>query len=158
MNISEILEKHNVSYKVVDCSKDSFFARFPANIIQYFNCMGETISLKKSMYGSANTTLLAIDEVKNEQNEICTANNLVVIGYGLNGDLLTLSLSNNKVGYVFHDELWEMTFEVFEDIYVEMPFEIEEFVKMAIENENYPIDGTIAERFVKTMKEQNFGI
>ena len=153
MNISEILEKHNVSYKVVDCSKDSFFAR-----IQYFNCMGKTISLKKSMYGSANTTLLAIDEVKNEQNEICTANNLVVIGYGLNGDLLTLSLSNNKVGYVFHDELWEMTFEVFEDIYVEMPFEIEEFVKMAIENENYPIDGTMAERFVKTMKEQNFGI
>ena len=158
MNISEILEKHNVSYKVVDCSKDSFFARFPANIIQYFNCMGKTISLKKSMYGSANTTLLAIDEVKNEQNEICTANNLVVIGYGLNGDWLTLSLSNNKVGYVFHDELWEMTFEVFEDIYVEMPFEIEEFVKMAIENENYPIDGTMAERFVKTMKEQNFGI
>ncbi len=158
MNILEILEKHNVSYKVVDCSKDSFFARFPANIIQYFNCMGKTISLKKSMYGSANTTLLAIDEVKNEQNEICTANNLVVIGYGLNGDLLTLSLSNNKVGYVFHDELWEMTFEVFKDIYVEMPFEIEEFVKMAIENENYPIDGTMAERLVKTMKEQNFGI
>ena len=158
MNISEILEKHNVSYKVVDCSKDSFFARFPANIIQYFNCMGKTISLKKSMYGSANTTLLAIDEVKNEQNEIYTANNLVVFGYGLNGDLLTLSLSNNKVGYVFHDELWEMTFEVFEDIYVEMPFEIEEFVKMAIENKNYPIDGTMAERLVKTMKEQNFGI
>ena len=77
----------------------------------------------------------------------------MVIGYGLNGDLLTLSLSNNKVGYVFHDELWEKTFEIFEDIYVEMPFEIEEFIEMAIENENYPIDGTMAERLVKTMEE-----
>lgn len=80
MNISEILEKHNISYKVADCS-------------------------------------------------------------------------NNKVGYVFHDELWEKTFEIFEDIYVEMPFEIEEFIEMAIENENYPIDGTMAERLVKTMEE-----
>lgn len=153
MNISEILEKHNISYKVADCSKDFFFERFPANIIQYFNCMGKTISLNKTMYGSAYTTLFATDEVKNEQNEICTENNLVVIGYGLNGDLLTLSLSNNKVGYVFHDELWEKTFEIFEDIYVEMPFEIEEFIEMAIENENYPIDGTMAERLVKTMEE-----
>lgn len=62
------------------------------------------------------------DEIKNEQYEICTENNLLVIGYGLNGDLLTVR-------------------------YVEMPFKIEEFIEMAIENKNYPIDGTMAEKY-----------
>lgn len=130
---------------MVDCSKDVFFSKFSANMIQYFNCMGKTIRLHKTMHGSAYTTLFSVDEIKGEQNTICAGNNLLVIGYGLNGDLLTFSLSSNKVGYVFHDELWEENFDVFEDIYVEMPFGIKEFIEMAIENRNYPIDGTMAE-------------
>lgn len=151
MNISELLEKNNISYKMVDCSRDVFFAALPTNMIQYFNCMGRTISLNKTTYGSAYTTLFSVNEIKDEQSTICTKNNLLVIGYGLNGDLLTFSLSNSKVGYVFHDELWEETFDEFEDIYVEMPFGIEEFLEMAIENRNYPIDGTMAEELIKTM-------
>lgn len=69
----------------------------------------------------------------------------------MNGDLLTLNLCNSKVGYVFHDELLEESFELLDDIYVEMSFRIEEFIEMAIENKNYPIDGTMAEKMVKTM-------
>ncbi len=65
----------------------------------------------------------------------------------MNGDLLTVSLLNNKVGYVFHDELMEENFDVFQEIYVEMPFKIEKFIEMAIENKNYPIDGTMAEKY-----------
>lgn len=151
MNISELFKKNNISYKMVDCSRDVFFAVLPNNMIQYFNCMGRTISLNKTTYESAYTTLFSVNEIKDEQSTICTKNNLLVIGYGLNGDLLTFSLSNSKVGYVFHDELWEETFDEFEDIYVEMPFGIEEFLEMAIENRNYPIDGTMAEELIKTM-------
>lgn len=151
MNISELFEQNAISYKVVDCSGDAFFAVLPANMIRYFNCMGETICLNKTIYGSSYTTLFSVDKIKDEQSEICTKNNLLVIGYGLNGDLLTFSLSSKKVGYVFHDELWEETFDVFEDIYVELPFGIEDFLKMAIENRDYPIDGTMAEELIKTI-------
>ena len=151
MTIVELFDKNNISYQSVVCSNDVFFSGLPISAIQYLNCMGSTISLNETTYGSAYTTLFSVDEIKNEQNTICTENNLLVIGYGLNGDLLTLSLSNSKVGYVFHDELREEFFEVFEDIYVEMPFKIEEFIEMAIENKNYPIDGTMAEKLVKTM-------
>ena len=152
MNILELFEKKNISYKMVDCSSDVFFSILPTNMIQYLNCMGRTISLNKTPYGSAYTTLFSVDEIKNEQYEICTENNLLVIGYGLNGDLLTLNLCNSKVGYVFHDELLEESFELLDDIYVEMPFRIEEFIEMAIENKNYPIDGTMAEKWLKQCK------
>lgn len=151
MKILELFEQKNISYKMVDCSSEVFFSTLPTNMIQYFNCMGRTISLNKTSYGSAYTTLFSVDEIKNEQYEICTENNLLVIGYGLNGDLLTLNLCNSKVGYVFHDELLEESFELLDDIYVEMPFRIEEFIEMAIENKDYPIDGTMAEKMVKTM-------
>ena len=151
MKILELFEQKNISYKMVDCSSDVFFSTLPINMIQYFNCMGKTISLNKTSYGSAYTTLFSVDEMKNEQYEICTENNLLVIGYGLNGDLLTLNLCNSKVGYVFHDELLQESFELLDDIYVEMSFRIEEFIEMAIENKNYPIDGTMAEKMVKTM-------
>lgn len=147
MTISEQFDKNNITYKSVDCSKDDFFARLPADVIQYLNCMGSPIYLNRTVNGSAYTTLFSTDEIKNEQYEICTENNLLVIGYGLNGDLLTLSLSNNKVGYVFHDEFTEENFDVFQEIYVEMPFKLEEFIEMAIENKNYPIDGTMAEKY-----------
>lgn len=151
VTILELLDKNNISYKTVACPNDNFFSVLPISIIQYLNCMGKTINLNKTVYGSAYTTLFSVDEIKEEQHTICTANNLLVIGCGLNGDLLTISLSNGKVGYVFHDELWEETFDIFDDIYVEMPFEIEEFIEMAIENKNYPIDGTMAEELFKTM-------
>ncbi len=148
MDIQRLLEKNRIPYKQVDCSEDVFFSALPANIIQYFECMGNTISLNKTDYGSAYTTLFSIDGVKVEQNLVCTENRLLVIGYGLNGDLLTMNLSNYKIGYVFHDDLWEENFDTFEEIYVELPFGIEEFLNMAIENKNYPIDGNMAEEFI----------
>lgn len=151
VTIVELFDINNISYKSVACSNDVFFSALPTSVVQYLNCMGRTISLNKTTYGNAYTTLFSVNEIKNEQNAICTENNLLVIGYGLNGDLLTLNLFNSKVGYVFHDELLEETFDAFEDIYVEMPFKIEEFIEMAIEYKDYPIDGTMAEKLVKTM-------
>ena len=153
MSISELLDKNDISYKTVVCFNDNFFSALPISVMQYLKCMGKTIILNKTVYGSAYTTLFSVDEIKEEQHSVCTANNLLVIGCGLNGDLLTVNLSNSKVGYVFHDELWDETetYEMFEDIYVEMPFEIEEFIEKAIENKNYPIDATMAEELFKVI-------
>lgn len=147
MTVAELFDKNNIKYKLVDCSRDYFFSKFPADVISYLNCMGSTVYLNKTVYGSAYTTLFSVDEIEREQYDICTENNLLVIGYGLNGDLLTLNLLNSKVGYVFHDELTEETFDEFQEIYVEMPLKIEKFIGMAIENKNYPIDGTMAEKY-----------
>ncbi len=149
MAILELLDKNNILYKVVDCSDDDFYSKFPSDIISYLNCMGREIKINVTAYGSACTTLYSIDEIKLEQNEICTANNLLVVGCGLNGDLLTINVSNSKVGYVFHDELWEEIYDEFEDIYVEMQLSIEEFIRMALEDRNYPIDGFMAEEMFK---------
>lgn len=121
------------------------FSTLPENIIQYFECMGNTIKLNETGYGSAYTTLFSIDDVEAEQNFVCTENRLLIIGCGLNGDLITINLLNSRVGYVFHDDLWEENYDVFEEIYVELPFGIEQFLNMAIENKDYPIDGNMAE-------------
>jgi hypothetical protein len=151
VSILELLDKNSIPYKTVVCFNDSFFSALPISVMQYLKCMGITIALNKTLFGSAYTTLFSVDEIKEEQHSVCTANNLLVIGCGLNGDLLTVNLSNSKVGYVFHDELWDETYEMFEDIYVEMPFEIEEFIRKAIENKNYPIDATMAEELFKVI-------
>ena len=70
---------------------------------------------------------------------------MLVIGNGLNGDLLTINLKNTHIGYVFHDDLWEENYLNIEDIYCELPFDIEIFLKMVLEGKSYPIDGTMAE-------------
>lgn len=36
-----------------------------------------------------------------------------------------------------------------EDIYVELPFDIYFFLEQALSNRDYPIDGTMAEKYVK---------
>ena len=68
VTILELLDKNSISYKTVDCSKDDFLSLLPISIIQYLNCMGKTIYLNKTVYGSAYTTLFSVDEIKKEQN------------------------------------------------------------------------------------------
>ena len=63
--------------------------------------------------------------------------------------MITINLKNNCVGYVFHDDLWEGNFDTLEDVYVELPFDINSFLEQALLNEDYPIDGTMAEKYVE---------
>jgi len=105
----------------------------------------KTIKLHETPHGSAYTTLYAIDKLKEEQYDVCLKCGLFVIGCGLNGDLLTVNSNNLKAGYIFHDDLAEENYGSIEDIYIEMPFSIDEFIKMAITTEEYPFDGTRAE-------------
>lgn len=88
MTIVELFDKNNILYKLVACSNNEFFSSLPISVIQYLNCMGKTINLNITSYGSACTTLFSLDE-------------------------------------------------------------IQEFIEMAVENKNYPIDGTKAEELFK---------
>ena len=148
MTIEKIFENSGSIIKKVDCFNDAFFGSLPEDILRYLKCMGTTVRLHETVHGSAYTTLFSIYDIKHEQDIICSENGLLIIGNGLNGDLLTINLSNRRVGYVFHDELWEDNFEVFEDIYIELPFEIDTFLNMAIEGTNYPYDGYTADNFM----------
>lgn len=152
MNIAELFENYHIKFQKIELDKESFIDSLPESIIAYLQCMGTTIKLHETAYGSAYTTLFSTKDIKQEQCEICTENGLFIIGSGLNGDLITINLKNQYIGYVFHDELWEEDYDVIEDIYVELPFGIEEFLTMAIAGEEYPIDGSMAEEYIQNKK------
>lgn len=114
--------------------------------------LSKTIKLHKTSYGSAYTILYTIDKLKEEQYDVCLKNRLFVIGNGLNGDLLTINLNNLNVGYVFHSDLIEENYSTIDDIYIELPFSIDEFLKIAISTMDYPFDGTRAEIYLEQNK------
>lgn len=146
--MEELFKNYHIDFCQTDISDILFFKSFSEKLKNYLSCMGKTIRLHVTEYGSAWTTLYSVKEIMDEQETICGEKGLLIIGFGLNGDFLTVNLQNNHVGYLFHDDLWEGTYESLEEIYCEMPFEIDAFIKMALEDETYPIDGTDAENFV----------
>lgn len=145
MKTEDIFRKNRVDFQQVDISHIEFFKSFPERVLDYLQCMGKTIRLHETEHGSAWTVLYNVKDIMDNQERICSENSLFVIGCGLNGDLLTINLKNNHAGYIFHDDLWEENYNDISDIYCELPFEFEAFIKMALESESYPIDGTMAE-------------
>lgn len=150
MNIKNIFKKNNIMFRPAEIPDTALFQSLPESIADYLKYMGKTIKLHETEYGSAWTVLYNIEEIQNCQETICSKNNLLVIGSGLNGDLLTINLKNCHIGYIFHDDLWEENYDKIEDIYCELPFGIETFLHMAFEDDSYPIDGTMAEEMNKT--------
>lgn len=145
--IEDILRKNGVNFQPIDISHISFLMslQLPDKVQNYLQCMGTTIKYHETNRGSAWTTLYNIKDLVEHQHPACNKNNLLVIGNGLNGDLLTINLKNTHIGYVFHDDLCEENYLNIEDIYCELPFDIEVFLKMVLEGKTYPMDGTMAE-------------
>ncbi len=146
--IESIFRRNHVDFQQIDIAKIPCFMSLPDTVKEYLKCMGKTIKWHITQFGSAWTTLYGVNDLMDCQETECSDNNLLVIGSGLNGDLLTINLKNNHVGYVFHDDLWKDNYSTIEDIYRELPFEIEVFLQMVLETESYPIDGTMAEEMV----------
>ena len=146
--IEDILRRNHVDFQQIDISQILCFMSIPNNVKEYLNCMGKTIKWHITQYGSAWTTLYSINDLMDYQETVCSDNNLLVIGNGLNGDIITINLKNSHVGYIFHDDLWEDNYSTIEDIYRELPFRIETFLQMVFETESYPMDGTMAEEMI----------
>ena len=146
--IEDSLRRNHVDFHQIDIYQILCFMSIPNNVKEYLNCMGKTIKWHITQYGSAWTTLYSINDLMDYQETVCSDNNLLVIGNGLNGDIITINLKNSHVGYIFHDDLWEDNYSTIEDIYRELPFRIETFLQMVFETESYPIDGTMAEEII----------
>lgn len=84
-----------------------------------------------------------------EENKRCLDAGLLIIGSGLNGDFITVDLNNLKVGYVFHDELWEDSSMNPRDIYISLDCTIGEFYYNSMTKEDFPVDGFEAEEYLK---------
>lgn len=84
-----------------------------------------------------------------ESNIKCISERLLIIGSGLNGDLIVFDLNNLKVGYVFHDDLWEDDSANPRDILVSLNCTIGKFFYKSMIDEDFPVDGLQAERYLK---------
>lgn len=84
-----------------------------------------------------------------ESNIKCISERLLIIGSGLNGDLIVFDLNNLKVGYVFHDDLWEDDSINPRDILVSLNCTIGQFYYNLMIDGDFPVDGLQAEKYLK---------
>lgn len=86
-----------------------------------------------------------LDEINKENYK----QHLLIIGSGMNGDLVVLNTKTMTVGYVFHDQLWENeTIENLNEIYIDLKISIGEFFYKSTTEEDFPIDAYEAEEYI----------
>ena len=147
MDISSVFKVNKISFQEVDNAGSAIDFAVPLQVERYLECMGKTIALNRTEHGSAYTTLFSVYDISAEQYEMCLERGLLIIGFGLNGDLLTVNLKNSRVGYVFHDDISEENYETIDDIYIELPMDLKQFIKMAVSGGDYPFDGHMAKEY-----------
>ena len=81
-----------------------------------------------------------LEENLDEPHKACINNGYLIIGTGLNGDPIVLSIKTEMVGYVSHDELWEDDEDNdFEGILSITNLNLFDFYKNAFSDE-FPVD------------------
>lgn len=80
-----------------------------------------------------------------EENRPCIENGFLVVGSGLNGDLLALELTSGKMAFISHDDLWERAYDRFEDCVVRTPLSFHELWEAAASDDGFPRDCSDAE-------------
>lgn len=114
------------------------------NFLQTFSFYEPIRFNKVTYYGNINRIVY---ENLYEENKRCISQGLLIIGYGLNGDFIVLDLLTLKIGFVFHDDLWEDTNVIPRDILISMNCSIGDFFYKSMTTENYPVDGFEAEKY-----------
>lgn len=89
------------------------------------------------------------EEILYEEHKRCIDNGLFIIGYGLNGDPIVIDLNTKKIGYIFHDELWEDEDVNPREIYISLECSIPQFYYNSVTIVDYPVDGYEAENFME---------
>ena len=74
-----------------------------------------------------------------EKSKRCIENGYLIIGSGLNGDPIVLSLESGNVGYISHDALWEEEDCDFNEMLALTELNVFEFYKNAYSDE-FPVD------------------
>ena len=151
--IKDLFEENKISYQNTNVPQQLSDLKLDDRVLEYLSCMGRDLKFYVSEYGVASTTLFSVktilEEAFDEYNKPCIENGYLIIGNGPNGDLLCADIKKGNVGYAYHDELWEGSFEDFSSIYIGMPILLEKFIEMMLNDENnYPFDGYEAEKYL----------
>ena len=75
-----------------------------------------------------------------EENRPCIEHGFLIVGSGLNGDLIALHIPSGKLAFISHDLLWEEDYEDFTECVVQSPLGFEEFWIAAVEDRTFPVD------------------
>ncbi len=85
-----------------------------------------------------------------EQNKNCIDEGLLIVGSGLNGDPVVIDTKTLKMGFVFHDELWESREVKARSAYIDVGLSIGKFYFDAItKKDTFPVDAYMAEEMHK---------
>ncbi|TBL77888.1 hypothetical protein [Paenibacillus thalictri] len=147
----EAIKKITIEYKheTISNKTNEFFIRheLPKELVQFF----ETHSYDRTIKFRHNS-FYRINDIPEENsdfpNEKCIQNNLLIIGYGLNGDYIVLNLNTQTIGYIFHDDLYENEEIDIKDIYINMDCSLGDFFYNSINTEDFPVDGFQAEKYI----------
>ncbi len=125
----DFLDKYSISKEIQNLlTQNSFDRPFKVGHI-YFN---KTNDIEK--------------ENLDEQNINCINEGLLIIGCGLNGDLVVVDLQTWTVGFVFHDEIWEDSSAKARSAYIDTGLTIGQFYfKASTQIDTFPVDGYEAE-------------
>lgn len=156
--IKKLFEENNVKISVLPMKKCFEADDLPQPLKEYLTLINLPVKINVTPHGSALTYLMTQKEIeeiyKDELSIPCIEHGYLIIGSGLNEDLLCVNIENGKVGYAFHDDLWENSYDDFNDIYIELPLYLDEFLDMAFNKKDYPFDGYEAEEFVKLIADE----
>lgn len=152
--VKNLFEDYKISYQNTDVPQQLIDLQLDDSILEYLSCMGKNLNFYVSEYGVASMSLFSVDtileEAFDEYNKPCIENGYLIIGKGPNGDLLCVDIKKGTVGYAYHDELWEGSYETFSSIYIGMPIPLEKFIAMMLKDEfDYPFDGYEAEKYLE---------
>ena len=129
----DFFEEIGLSSELIDFFKNFSFRYefdFDGN---YFNCVNK----------------IRAENLKEINKEIYKQG-LLIIGSGMNGDLIVLNTKTLSVGYLFHDQLWESEkIESLNEIYIDLNMSIGRFFYASATKEDFPIDAYSAEKFIK---------
>lgn len=132
---TEFLEKNNLTSELIEFLKN--------------NSYNLPIRFKKVYFNKVNEIL---DINTDEENRRCLLSGLLIIGSGRNGDWVVVDLNTLKVGYVFHDELWENEEVDVRDIFVSLDCSIGEFYHNIVTVNDYPVDGYDVEEYISKVR------
>lgn len=145
INAGAELQKVKVSEKTISFLVDY---KIPNETIDFFNGFSFDQHIRFN-----HVSFYQVNEMPGEnlfeENQRCIAERLLIIGWGLNGDFIVLDLENLKVGYVFHDDLWEDESVNPRNIFINLNCSIGEFYYNAVTVEGFPVDGYEAEQYIE---------
>lgn len=151
---TKALELHNEMQQVYKEGLHERTTRFlkeymiPNEVVDFLNTFSfnKNIRFKHVYFYRVNDIF---DNNTYEDNKRCLEVGLLILGSGLNGDFITFDLKNLKVGYVFHDDLWEDSSINPREIFINLDCTIGEFYYNSMIKEDFPVDGLEAEEYLK---------